>query len=342
MRNLRTEDDIIKSWKCSYEKPLVSICCITYNQENYIEDAIEGFLIQETDFSFEILIVDDASTDKTSQIIRDYAEQYPSLLKPIYQSVNQYSKGLKMNPLFNFPRAMGDYVAMCEGDDFWTSSKKLKLQIDELRKHPDINMIFHPAKELLNGKVGKEICNYGNNKKIFSISQVIRGDGGFIPTCSLVFKKKAVLNLPKWFDEAPIGDLYLQIFGSIRGGALYIPQAMSSYRVNSIGSWSLSINNQIQMENLVKSSDVSMGNMSDYLGSKYQRDINYLKSKYYYRLAVFYLQNGNESAFKKAISKAYSFKPSFYRVKILWFLRNINLILNLLVRLRKLKAHLIF
>ena len=144
MRKLRTEADIIASWECSSEKPLVSICCITHNQESYIEDALEGFLIQETDFPFEILISDDASTDRTSQIIRNYTERYPSIVKPIYQHINQYSKGVRVNPVLNFSRALGDYIAMCEGDDCWISSKKLKLQVDELRKHPDINMVFHP------------------------------------------------------------------------------------------------------------------------------------------------------------------------------------------------------
>jgi len=335
MRKLRTEADIMASWECSSEKPLVSICCITYNQESYIEDALEGFLMQETDFPFEILVNDDKSTDKTSKIICDYTDQYPRIVKPIYQQANQFSKGVRVNPVFNFSRALGDYIAICEGDDYWISSRKLKLQVDELRKHPDINMVFHPAKQSFAEKVGRETCNYGNKKKIFSLSQVIRGDGGFSPSCSLMFRTKAVTDLPKWFYEAPIGDLYLQIFGSVRGGALYLPQTMSIYRVNSIGSWSLSISSQIQMEKLVASSDISMGCMSDYLGSKYQGDMNYLKSKNYYKLAVFYLRNENKSGFQEAILKANRFKPSFYRVKILYFLRNMNIILNLFVRLKK-------
>ena len=335
MRKLRTEADIIASWECSSEKPLVSICCITHNQESYIEDALEGFLIQETDFPFEILISDDASTDRTSQIIRNYTERYPSIVKPIYQHINQYSKGVRVNPVLNFSRALGDYIAMCEGDDCWISSKKLKLQVDELRKHPDINMVFHPAKQLFSDKVGREMCNYGNKKKIFSLSQVIRGDGGFSPTCSLMFKTKAVTDLPKWFYEAPIGDLYLQIFGSVKGGALYLPQSMSIYRVNSIGSWSLGIKNQLQIEQHVARSNISIDGMSDYLDSKYKDDINFLKSRNYYNLAVFYLRNDSKSEFKETILKAYRLKPSFYRVKILYFLRNMNFFLNLFVRLKK-------
>lgn len=343
MQKLRAEAEIVASWGRSADKPLVSICCITYNQEIYIKDALEGFLIQETDFPFEVLVYDDASMDKTSQVIRDYAEQYPRLIKPIYERVNQYSKGVRVNPVFNFSRALGAYIAICEGDDFWISSNKLRLQVDELRKHPNVNMVFHPAKQLFGEKLGKETCNYGNNKKIFSLSQVIRGDGGFSPTCSLMFKTKAVSNLPKWFYEAPIGDLYLQIFGSMRGGALYMPQAMSIYRVNSIGSWSLSTNSQLQMEQLLAGLDSSLELMSGYLGSQYQDDINYLKSKHYYRLAVYYLRNDNKSKFKKTIVNAHSLKPSYYRVKVLYFLQNINIFLKIFIFCRyKLTTHLFF
>lgn len=98
----------------------VSIICITYNHENYIEDAIKGFLMQETSFSYEILIHDDASTDHTVQIIQKYVKQYPSLIRPIYQSENQYSKGINILSEYIYPQAKGKYIALCEGDDYWT------------------------------------------------------------------------------------------------------------------------------------------------------------------------------------------------------------------------------
>lgn len=145
MRDLRTEDEIIANWKGYIDKPVVSICCITYNHELYIEDALEGFLIQETYFPFEILIHDDASNDSTTDIIREYEARYPRLIRPIYQTENQYSKGLKMNPVFNFPRAKGEYIAVCEGDDYWFAPEKLQTQINLMEQSPDINISFHPA-----------------------------------------------------------------------------------------------------------------------------------------------------------------------------------------------------
>lgn len=94
---------------------LVSICCITYNHEDYVAEAIEGFLMQKTDFNFEVLIHDDASTDGTAEIIKKYQKRYHDIIKPVLQIENQYSKGVKINSTYNYPRAKGKYIALCEG-----------------------------------------------------------------------------------------------------------------------------------------------------------------------------------------------------------------------------------
>lgn len=108
------------------EKVMVSINCITYNQEEYIAKAIDSFLMQKTDFKYEILIHDDASTDNTANIIREYQEKYPDIIKPIYQKENQYSQGIKrVDYKFNYSRANGKYIAICEGDDYWTDRKSV-------------------------------------------------------------------------------------------------------------------------------------------------------------------------------------------------------------------------
>lgn len=124
------------------EPILVSICCIAYNQEKYIADAIESFLMQEVSFGVEILIHDDASTDRTADIIRDYSDRYPSLIKPILQEENQYSLGKSPNVIFNFPRAHGKYIAMCEGDDFWSHPQKLQIQVQHMEANPETGMVF--------------------------------------------------------------------------------------------------------------------------------------------------------------------------------------------------------
>ena len=122
------------------DKPLVSICCITYNHEPYIRDCLDGFVMQRTNFPFEVLIHDDASTDRTADIIREYEAKYPDIVKPIYQTENQFSKGVSLSMTLNYPRARGKYIAKCEGDDYWVDPLKLQKQFDFLESHPDYSM----------------------------------------------------------------------------------------------------------------------------------------------------------------------------------------------------------
>lgn len=141
-------------------EPLVSICCITYNHENYIRDAIEGFLMQKTSFPIEIIIHDDASTDNTAQIIKEYEDKYPDLFCNIFQNENQWSKGGgSIYARFVYPQARGKYIALCEGDDYWTDPLKLQKQVDFLEENPDYGLV-HTNFVINNTKTGiKQISN---------------------------------------------------------------------------------------------------------------------------------------------------------------------------------------
>lgn len=131
----RTEQEIIKCW-ITVGNPVVSICCTTYNHEKYISKAIESFLMQITHFPFEIIIRDDCSTDSTANIIKTYVEKYPNIVKPIFEKENTYSQGIRPMPVI-FAKATGKYLALCEGDDYWTDPNKLQKQIEFLENHPD-------------------------------------------------------------------------------------------------------------------------------------------------------------------------------------------------------------
>lgn len=122
---------------------MVSIYCMAYNHEKYIRQTFESLLKQNTDFKYEVIVHDDASTDKTAEIIREYEEKYPEIFKAIYQKENQYSKGVKVFDTFIAPVIRGRYVAVCEGDDFWTDAEKLALQVKFLEKHPDYSACVH-------------------------------------------------------------------------------------------------------------------------------------------------------------------------------------------------------
>ncbi len=173
------------------ETPLVSICCITYNHEKYIKDAIEGFLMQKTSFPIEIIIYDDASTDKTVDIIKEYEAKYSELFNCMYQKENQYSKGVRgIVAKFTFPLAKGKYIALCEGDDYWTDSNKLQKQVDFLEVNPEYTMCFHGAEVLCDG-VGKINGLYEDLE-----NRDYTGHDIFptwrVPTASVVFRSKYI------------------------------------------------------------------------------------------------------------------------------------------------------
>ncbi|MEN8251933.1 MAG: glycosyltransferase, partial [Bacteroidota bacterium] len=170
----RTEQKIMLNWKDSSDIPVVSVCCTAYNHEHYIGEAIDGFLMQETDFPFEILIHDDCSTDETAKIIRNYEKKYPNIIKPIYQRENQYSKGIRVNPIFNFLRAKGKYIALCEGDDYWIDPLKLQNQIEFLEKNDEYSMCYHSRIHVdSNSKIIDHVCLEPNTD--YSEKELISG-----------------------------------------------------------------------------------------------------------------------------------------------------------------------
>lgn len=246
LSQLRSEQEIMANWEDSNAQPLVSISCITYNHASYIEDALKGFLIQETNFAFEILIHDDASTDQTANIIREYEKRYPKIIKPIYQIENKYSQGIAISPNFNYPRAQGDYIAVCEGDDYWTAKNKLQLQVQKMKANPEYSMCFHPAFRIDEQTGDKVLIGcYATDSTIISVEDIIEKKHGQIPTASTMFSSKVIPLILEYFqnNKVTVGDIYLHfITASFGNGALFIPETMSTYRFDVPGSWNNRVN----------------------------------------------------------------------------------------------------
>lgn len=146
------ESEIMAGWRLPVGKPVVSILCHCFNHEAYLEDTLNGFLMQKTDFPWEIVVHDDASTDHSADIIRRYAEAYPSLIKPILQTENQFSQGLRPT-FFTTKAAQGDFFAPCDADDYWLDPEKLQKQADFLRTNPKYSVCGHNAFIVESGKV---------------------------------------------------------------------------------------------------------------------------------------------------------------------------------------------
>ena len=173
------------------QAPLVSIVCTAYNHQAYIKNTLEGFLMQKTNFSFEIIVHDDASTDNTVSIIKEYEEKFPELFVNLYQTENQFSrKEVNIWTDITFPLARGKYIALCEGDDYWTDPLKLQKQIDFMEKNEDINLCFHRINYVdANNHHLKFPQNSfeENNSQFLTYENVLEYWG--INTCSIVFRK---------------------------------------------------------------------------------------------------------------------------------------------------------
>jgi glycosyltransferase involved in cell wall biosynthesis len=209
-------------------KILVSICCLAYNHESYIRNCLDGFITQRTNFDFEVIIHDDASNDKTAEIIKEYELKYPNLIKPIYQIENQWSKGVRITSELNFPRAKGKYIALCEGDDYWTDPYKLQKQVDFLEANSDYVLSFHKVKILktdgilVEDFITKVPENYENQETLARL-------GNYIHTPSVVFRN-IIKEFPPEMKLSPIGDFFLYMLLSRYGKLNYLDETMAVYR----------------------------------------------------------------------------------------------------------------
>jgi glycosyltransferase involved in cell wall biosynthesis len=239
---LSTEEEIISGWLGDLSKPIISILCTTFNQQKYIEDAIRGFLIQVTDFPFEIIIHDDASTDETPNILKKYKNLYPNIIRLVLQNENQYSQGKKISSIVA-SYAKGGYLALCEGDDFWIDENKLSNQKKIVDANPDCSLVIHRCYLMNGGRVELEpAMGHGLSQRDVNISEVVSSAYQFSPTASYLIKKEIFNVLPDWIEKAPVGDYFLESYSFKLGRVIYTPSVSSVYRRWAEGSWTEDLN----------------------------------------------------------------------------------------------------
>ena len=308
----RTEQEIMKNWK-TYNKPLVSICCVTYNHEKYVEKALDSFLMQNTDFSFEIVIDDDCSTDNTVELIKEYIKKYPTLMNVRLREENV---GMISNITENIQRSNGDYIALCEGDDYWTDPVKLQIQLDLMMENPECYLSFHPVNEVINNELsGRVFADHGAENRIFTDIEMVRGiSGPFCHTTSMVFRRKAMDPTPDFFSIVPVCDVFIQLLASLNGGALFIGRKMSAYRRGHPGSWSITMHekDRISVDSHIKNREKhmmeyirSLDDLGNYIDQKYRIEINKKISKRLVTLSILYLKYNRYKMFQEMIVQSH-------------------------------------
>lgn len=212
------------------KQPLVSILTITYNQEKYIRQALESFIAQKTDFDFEVIVADDNSSDKTPKIIQEFTDLHPTIFKPILREKNI---GAVPNMIDVLRRAKGKYIAVCEGDDYWTDPHKLQKQVDFLEENPGYSVCFHLVRVIFEDNLGDEYTFPGvKDTTWYTKEELLKTN--YIPTNSVVYRKQKYDHLPT--NVMPF-DWYLHLYHAKFGEIKLINKTMSVYRKHKGGIW---------------------------------------------------------------------------------------------------------
>lgn len=196
-------------------------------------------MMQQTNFDYEIIVHDDASTDSTQQLIKEKVSA-DHRFNLILRKVNLKSQGIHIFPLL-YKKAKGKYIAVCEGDDFWTDPHKLQKQFDAMESQSDLSACFTSAFYKYELDPSKDHVYFPNNEssqKTYSLAEIVEKTGDFIPTASLFFKAEYVQQIPKWVLDAPVGDLPLTLLLAEKGPLFYLPDTTCTYRLMAQNSWS--------------------------------------------------------------------------------------------------------
>ncbi len=216
-------------------KVVVSVCVLTYNQEDYIRQTIESVLLQKCNFQFEIIIGEDCSTDDTRRICLEYKSQYPDTISLFFPKENI---GVTKNSFEVLSRCLGRYIAFCEGDDYWTDPYKLQRQVDFMEKNPDYSLVYHKVNEFWEelNTIQPETINTSNEELTYSILDLAKNN--FIHTPSVLIRSNG-LNFTKLKQLSKVSDYYLWMLCAQKGKIKYFPEIMAVYRVSINSTWAL-------------------------------------------------------------------------------------------------------
>ncbi len=247
-------------------KYMVCTRCVTYNHDCYIRETMEGFVMQRTSFPVVHVIADDASTDNTVKVIREFLDDNFDLNEEsvayeketdfafvifarhktnrncffvvMLLKENHYSQKKPKRPYFSEWTAQAKYHAVCEGDDYWTDPQKLQIQVDFLESHPEYSMCFHAVEDVSPDGSKRLDSRYQKDMELCPIDDFFKVGGGYAPTCSLLYRGSLFEPKPTFFNKTRVSDSPLILTMFLRGKVSFFSRIMGCYRVNVPGSWS--------------------------------------------------------------------------------------------------------
>ncbi len=274
----------------------VSISLVTFNHEKYIKQAIESILMQKVNFKYEIILGEDFSSDTTRDIVIEYHTKYPDKIRLILPEQNLGCSGQKIF-VQTLQACQGEYIALLDGDDYWTDPEKLQKQVDFLDCHPECAICFHDVTTFFeDGSQKPRKYNDFEPKKISTIENLLKCN--FIPTCSTMYRRGLFDEFPDWYDSIICGDWVLHILNSQHGKIGYINTDMGAYRVHSHGVFS-GISKIKQLHEVITCYEY----LNKYLTFKYNKIIKFEKAYKYQDLALAYKDNGDLDNAKKYARK---------------------------------------
>jgi len=284
--------------KAMITTPLVDVFMPTYNHGTYLAQAIESVLAQKTDFAYRLNIADDCSTDGAQLLIKQYAEQNPDRIRAIVspQHLGVLHKDRVSTKVLQ--SCTGKYVAILEGDDYWTDPHKLQKQVDFLESHPDFAICFHDVKTV--NETGAEQPHSvlpPQPKQVWTIEDLLAGN--FIPTCSVMFRHGLIKEFPDWYTNLRIGDWVLHVMNAQHGKIGYLKDVMAVYRIHEGSLWS----SDDRLNQITETIEM-LDQVDAYLGFKYRRRIKESKGRRFLESAEIYYERGRLSEARVAVKQS--------------------------------------
>jgi glycosyltransferase involved in cell wall biosynthesis len=216
--------------------PFVVVWMVAYNQEKYVDKAVESIMMQQTNFEYLLIIGEDCSTDNTRKLCEIQKEKYGNKIQLLLNEKNLGSMDNALNVYEKCFQSNAKYIALCEGDDYWTDPHKLQKQVDFLETHPDYAICFHAVNILEDGKLRPSELNWSDKEATYSILDL--ANSNLMHTPSVVFRNGLIDKFPEWYQESPVGDYVLHLLNAKKGLIKYLPEVMAVYRVHEGGTWS--------------------------------------------------------------------------------------------------------